>query len=107
MNLAKTRILQVLPQRLQEWALSPSLAEDKNIKGKRLRAQLHHLTCALLYPALDQVRKQQLDVRHILQELDKRHREIDYLVSRAKNVMIDPQWENDVSSEIFVCSKTT
>lgn len=36
MNLAKTRILQVLPQRLQEWALSPAVAEEKNIKGKLL-----------------------------------------------------------------------
>lgn len=34
MNLAKTRVLQVLPQRLQEWALAPSAAEDKNRKGK-------------------------------------------------------------------------
>lgn len=36
MNLAKTRILQVLPQRLQEWALSPTMAEEKNIKGKKM-----------------------------------------------------------------------
>lgn len=43
------------------------------------------------------MRKQQLDVRQILQELDKRHREIDYLIDRAKNASIDPKWENDVS----------
>lgn len=49
------------------------------------------------FSALDQVRKQQLEVRQILQELDKRHREIDYLVDRAKNASIDPKWENDVS----------
>lgn len=81
MNLAKTRILQVLPQRLQEWALSPSVAEEKNIK------------------ALDQVRKQQLEVRQILQELDKRHRELDYLVDRAKTVTIDPNLENEVEKD--------
>ncbi|XP_050306350.1 CXXC-type zinc finger protein 1 isoform X2 [Anthonomus grandis grandis] len=81
MNLAKTRILQVLPQRLQEWSLSPTVAEEMNIK------------------ALDQVRKQQVEVRTILQELDKRHKEIDYLINRAKNVSIDPKWENDVEKD--------
>ncbi|XP_076257143.1 CXXC-type zinc finger protein 1-like [Rhynchophorus ferrugineus] len=81
MNLAKTRILQVLPQRLQEWALAPSAAEEKNRK------------------ALDQVRKQQLEVRQILKELDKRHREIDYLVERARQASIDPQLENDIERD--------
>ncbi|XP_018568188.1 CXXC-type zinc finger protein 1 isoform X2 [Anoplophora glabripennis] len=77
MDLAKTRILQVLPQRLQEWALSPSVAEEMNIK------------------ALDQVRKQQVEVKQILQELDKRHRELDFIVERAKNASIDPNQDND------------
>lgn len=77
MNLARTRILQVLPQRLQEWALTPSGAEELNIK------------------ALDQVRKQQVEVKQILQELDKRHRELDIIVERAKNATIDPNQEFD------------
>uniref|UniRef100_A0AB39CFD3 CXXC-type zinc finger protein 1 n=1 Tax=Colaphellus bowringi TaxID=561076 RepID=A0AB39CFD3_9CUCU len=77
MNLAKTRILQILPQRLQEWALSPSVAEEMNIK------------------ALDQVRKQQVEVHQILQELDKRHKELDFILGRAKNATIDPNQEND------------
>ncbi|XP_023014579.1 CXXC-type zinc finger protein 1 [Leptinotarsa decemlineata] len=83
-NLAKTRILQILPQRLQEWALSPSAAEEMNIK------------------VLDQVRKQQVEVHHILQELDKRHRELDFILERAKNATIDPNQdnENDDDSEI-------
>lgn len=34
--LATNRIYQVLPQRIQEWALSPSVAEEKNIKGSNL-----------------------------------------------------------------------
>lgn len=77
MTLAKTRILQVLPQRIQEWALSPSVAEELNIK------------------ALDQVRKQQVEVQQILQELDKRHKELDIVIERAKNANIDPNQEND------------
>lgn len=35
MSLAKTRILQILPQRLQEWSLTPSVSEELNIKGNR------------------------------------------------------------------------
>ncbi|KAG5886882.1 hypothetical protein JTB14_024739 [Gonioctena quinquepunctata] len=77
MNLAKTRILQILPQRLQEWALGPSTAEEINIK------------------ALDQVRKQQVEVQCTLQELDKRHRELDFILDRAKNASVDPNQEND------------
>ncbi|KAJ8949200.1 hypothetical protein NQ318_021693 [Aromia moschata] len=84
MDLAKTRILQVLPQRLQEWALSPSMAEEMNIR------------------ALDQVRKQQMEVKQILHELDKRHKELDLIVERAKNATIDPnqEYENEDDAEI-------
>ncbi|XP_025834338.1 CXXC-type zinc finger protein 1-like [Agrilus planipennis] len=76
-RLATNRICQVLPQRIQEWALSPCIAEEKNIK------------------ALDQVRKQQLEVRQILQELDKRHGELDLIIDRAKNASIVPNQETD------------
>ncbi|CAH1978378.1 unnamed protein product [Acanthoscelides obtectus] len=77
MTLARTRILQVLPQRLQEWALTPSVAEEINIK------------------ALDQVRKQQHEVKQILRELDIRHKELDAIIERAKSATIDPDQEND------------
>lgn len=33
LKLASHRIYQVLPQRIQEWALSPCMAEETNIKG--------------------------------------------------------------------------
>lgn len=45
--------------------------------------------------ALDQVRKQQVEVQQILQELDKRHKELDIIVERAKNASIDPNQENE------------
>lgn len=80
-NLATNRIYQVLPQRIQEWALSPSVAEEKNIK------------------ALDAVRKQQLEVKQILQELDKRHKELDLIIERAKSATIDPNQDNDAEDE--------
>ncbi|XP_049825378.1 CXXC-type zinc finger protein 1 isoform X2 [Aethina tumida] len=81
LELARTRILQVLPQRLQEWSLGPSIVEEHNIK------------------ALDQVRKQQSEVKQILQELDKHHRELDAIVDRAKNAVIDPNQVNDNEDE--------
>jgi COMPASS component SPP1 len=46
----------VLPQRIQEWNLSPCVSEERNQK------------------ALESIRKQQMEVRNVLQELDKRHK---------------------------------
>lgn len=80
-RLATSRIFQVLPQRIQEWALSPCLAEDKNIK------------------ALDSVRKQQLEVRSVLQELDQRHRELDAVLERARRATVDPLADADGDDE--------
>lgn len=84
LRLATNRIYRVLPQRIQEWALSPCSAEETNRK------------------ALDQVRRQQLEVRQILQELDKRHKELDYIVERAKHASVDPnvEYENEEESEM-------
>jgi len=50
----------VLPPRLQEWGLSPCIAEESNKKN------------------LEVVRKEQLEVRDILKELDKRHKVITF-----------------------------
>lgn len=77
LKLATNRIYQVLPQRIQEWSLTPCIAEQNNRR------------------ALESVRKQQHDVRRILQELDKRHAELDRIVERAKHASIDPQTEVD------------
>lgn len=83
-RLATTRIYQVLPQRIQEWALSPCVAEETNIKS------------------LEEIRKQQFEVQQILQELDKRHRELDMIVERARHAIIDPnaEYEHEEESEM-------
>lgn len=47
-----------MPPRLQEWSLSPCTAEETNKKN------------------LEAVRKEQLEVRDVLKELDKRHKVI-------------------------------
>lgn len=77
LKLATSRIYQVLPQRIQEWSLTTCIAEQNNRR------------------ALETVRKQQHDVRRILQELEKRHIELDRIVERAKHASIDPQAEVD------------
>ncbi|PNF24443.1 CXXC-type zinc finger protein 1 [Cryptotermes secundus] len=81
LKLATNRIYQVLPQRIQEWALSPCAAEESN---KR---------------ALESVRKHQLEVRRILQELDKRHKELDAIIERAKMATVELRSEEDSEDE--------
>ena len=81
MKLATNRIYQVLPQRLQEWSMTPCIAEQNNRR------------------ALESVRKQQHEVRRILQELDKRHAELDQIVERAKLATIDPKAEVDENDD--------
>lgn len=100
--LATNRIYQVLPQRIQEWALSPSMAEEKNIKGflfVQIFLFYNNKIVCFFFVALDQVRKQQMEVKQILQELDKRHKELDLIIERAKNATIDPSQENDTEDE--------
>lgn len=82
--LATNRIYRVLPQRIQEWNLSPCKAEDQN---KR---------------TLDNIRAKQGTVRATLAELDKRHKELDLLVDRAKRCTLDPKALdlNDVEDEM-------
>ncbi|PSN52659.1 CXXC-type zinc finger protein 1 [Blattella germanica] len=81
MKLATNRIYQVLPQRLQEWALSPCQAEESN---KR---------------ALESIRKHQAEVQMILKELDKRHKELDAIIECAKKATIELRSEEDSEDE--------
>lgn len=83
-KLSMNRIFQVLPQRIQEWNLSTCNAEEQNKKR------------------LDTVRAKQITVRATLAELDKRHKELDLLVDRAKHCTLDPKAldANDVEDEM-------
>lgn len=73
LKMATSRIYQVLPQRLQEWNLSECIAEELNKKQ------------------LDVVRAKQATVRATISELDKRQRELDLLVERARHCALDPK----------------
>ncbi|KAH8408939.1 hypothetical protein KR009_004077, partial [Drosophila setifemur] len=70
-NLATNRIFQVLPQRLQEWNLTPCHAAEDNRKQ------------------LESIRQKQAMVRFALAELEKRSDELNMIVDRAKRSSID------------------
>lgn len=73
LNMATNRIFRILPQRIQEWNLSPCISEEQNKRQ------------------LDTVRSKQANVKATIAELDKRHKELDLLVERAKHCTLDPK----------------
>lgn len=73
LNMATFRIFKILPQRIQEWNLSPCFAEEQNKRQ------------------LDSIRAKQATVKATLVELDNRHKELDLLVERAKHLSLDPK----------------
>ena len=81
LKLAAARIYQILPQRIQEWALSPCEAENQNKKD------------------LEKVRKEQREVRTILEELEKRHKELDAVIERAEKATVDEHYDDDMEEE--------
>ncbi|RZF37140.1 hypothetical protein LSTR_LSTR015330 [Laodelphax striatellus] len=80
-QLATNRIYQVLPQRIHEWTLSNCIAEEMNKRE------------------LESVRKQQLEVRGVLQELDKRHKELDLILEHSKSTSVDVNQNDDNDDE--------
>lgn len=81
LKLATSRIYQVLPQRIQEWNLSPCLAEEKNKQQ------------------LENIRKKLAMVRATLQDLDRKNAELDAQVERAKHSTIDPRASENAEVE--------
>lgn len=68
LKLATNRIFQVLPQRLQEWSMSPSYSESVNKKD------------------LETVRRKQIEARAALHELDKRYQALEMIIARGKEL---------------------
>ncbi|OWF42331.1 CXXC-type zinc finger protein 1-like isoform X1 [Mizuhopecten yessoensis] len=75
MKLAKNRIYELLPPKIQQWQSTPCVTEENNKK------------------ALEKIRRQQLEARHKLGELDFRHQELDALLERVKHSIIVPDQE--------------
>lgn len=84
MTLATHRIYRVLPNRIQEYKLTESVATQLNEK------------------TLDEILQKIMVTRATLAELEKRHRELDLLVEQAKRCELDPKaMENtDVEDEM-------
>uniref|UniRef100_A0A6P4FCS2 CXXC-type zinc finger protein 1 n=1 Tax=Drosophila rhopaloa TaxID=1041015 RepID=A0A6P4FCS2_DRORH len=78
-NLATNRIFQVLPQRLQEWNLTPCHAAEETRKQ------------------LESIRQKQSLVRFALAELEKRSEELNMVVERAKRSSIDTTRPHDTA----------
>ena len=62
----RSRIYEILPQRIQQWQQSPCVAEEH---GKRL---------------LERIRREQHQARLRLQEMERRFHELEGLIARAK-----------------------
>lgn len=65
------RIYEILPSQIQRWQSSPCVGEENNKK------------------TLEKLRKEQMDARITIGELDKKHQELDALLERCKKVTID------------------
>ncbi|XP_025108087.1 CXXC-type zinc finger protein 1-like isoform X1 [Pomacea canaliculata] len=72
MKLAKRRIYEILPSQIQRWQSSPCVGEENNRR------------------ALERVRREQMESRRIITQLDQKHQELDALLERCKLVPIDP-----------------
>lgn len=66
LKLASNRILEILPQRIQQWQSNPSIADELSSK------------------ALDKIRQEQEDAKKKLEELDMQLEALDKLIEKAK-----------------------
>ncbi|WAR27162.1 CXXC1-like protein [Mya arenaria] len=73
------RIYELLPPKIQQWQSSPCVAEERNRR------------------TLDKIRREQMEARQRLMELDMKHKELDALVENAKHVKAES--DNEQASE--------
>ncbi|KAK3103295.1 hypothetical protein FSP39_018289, partial [Pinctada imbricata] len=88
MKLAKQRIYELLPPKIQQWQSSPCVTEENNKK------------------TLEKIRRQQLETRQKLAELDQRHLELDTVIERSKQTTIahdqdDKEGEDDTELSLY------
>ena len=81
-NLAHTRIFQILPSRIKDWNGSPCVATEQNKK------------------ALEKNRAKQQAVRATLMELDKRHTDMDQLIEVSKRETLDERFKKSNETEV-------
>lgn len=66
LKLAKNRILEILPQRIKQWQLNPSAADELSSR------------------ALDKIRQEQEEAKRRLEELDMEQEELERVIERGK-----------------------
>ncbi|CAG7816473.1 unnamed protein product [Allacma fusca] len=88
-NLASTRVYRVLPSRIHEWSLTPSIAEQRNREE------------------LEDVRKKQFLCRKELEELETKRKKLDEHIAQVQNLRIDPNDEEMEPEEDGVMSCIT
>ena len=79
-----SRIYELLPPKIQQWQSSPCVAEEKN---KR---------------TLEKIRREQMEARQRLGELELRQQELDALVEKAKHAKIDPDQEQVLYLQVLL-----
>ncbi|XP_005105514.1 CXXC-type zinc finger protein 1 isoform X2 [Aplysia californica] len=81
MKLAKSRIYEILPSRIQQWHSSPCVGEDNNKK------------------LLEQLRQETIEARLKLRQLDLKIQELDALVERGKHLSVVAEQEGAEQDE--------
>lgn len=72
MKLAKRRIYEILPSQIQRWQSTPCMGEENNKK------------------TLEKLRREQMEVRNTITELDHKHQDLDTLLEKCKKTPMDP-----------------
>ena len=92
LHFPRSRIYEILPQRIQQWQQSPCLAEEH---GKKL---------------LERIRREQQSARTRLQEMERRFHELEAIILRAKQQAVREDEESnegdsdDTDLQIFCVS---
>ncbi|RUS84877.1 hypothetical protein EGW08_007346 [Elysia chlorotica] len=81
MKLAKSRIYEILPSRIQQWQSSPCVGEENNKK------------------VLESLREETIEARTRLKQLDVKIQELDLLVERGKQLTIVAEQEGTDQEE--------
>lgn len=89
-KLATNRIYEVLPNRIQQWQRSVSVADENNRKS------------------LEKIRREQQEAKERLVELSKKHEALDKVIEKAKiiSVSVDQEnsdWDNEESEISIYC----
>ncbi|BFZ08427.1 hypothetical protein BsWGS_11466 [Bradybaena similaris] len=81
MKLAKSRIYEILPSRIQQWQSSPCVGEENNKK------------------TLEKLGQETMEARQKLRQLDMKIQDLDALVERAKRLQVDSEQEGTDQEE--------